>query len=199
MSREVITVDLDDVIVGTADAIIDHVNAKYGSAMTIDKFYSRDPAVWGAPDIATAIQRVNDFVETDEFFALPPMQEAIHALRNLRRVHQLYIVTGRPDFTELATRQWLRTHLPEIFEDVVFTNYFDADKVRTKGDICRTLGATVLIDDHLDHCQSAAEQGVRALLFGTYPWNRAEQLPKGIERVSGWPEVESLLLPDEQG
>lgn len=194
MQREVIAVDMDDVVVETAQAIIDHVNTNYGASMTIERFYTRDPAPWGAPDIDTAVRRVNSYLETEDYFQNTPIKESITALRAIKKIHKLYIVTGRPDFTELATRQWLEEHLPDLFEDVVFTNYFNPEKVRTKGDICRELGATVLVDDHIDHCISALEAEVKPLLFGRYPWNDTEELPEGIIRVDHWPGVEKLLL-----
>jgi 5'(3')-deoxyribonucleotidase len=200
MNKEVIAVDMDDVVVETAQSIIDHVNRSYGASVDISNFYSRDPSVWNSPDLQTAVNRVNEYLETDEYFVQEPVQEAIHALRSIQKVHKLYIVTGRPDFTELATRRWLENHLPDLFEDVIFTNYFDKNKVRTKGDVCTALGATVLIDDHIDHCISAQEQGIKPILFGSYPWNTEELIPEGVRlaRVKHWPEVENLLVSNGQ-
>ncbi len=197
MIKEIVAADIDDVFVGTAQMVISHINKVHGASMSINKYYTRDPSDWNAPDADTAAERINNFMESEEFYELPPVQEAIDVLRGLKKVHALYVVTGRPDIAELATRQWLETHLPDIFEDVVFTNYFDAEKVRTKGEVCRAIGATVLIDDHLDHCISALGQGVKPLLFGNYPWNRRNEVPEGIIRVEGWADVYRLLLPDE--
>ncbi len=198
MQREVVAVDMDDVVVETAQAIVDHVNKTRDARMHINHFYSRDPAVWGAPNVETAVSWVNAYLETDEYFALPPIQEALHVLRGLKRVHELFILTGRPDFTEVATRKWLAEHTPDIFADVVFTNYFDTEKVRTKGDVCKALGATVLIDDHVEHCVSAMDNGVNALLFGSYPWNQTAKPVAGLQRVAGWSEIKRLLLPNAE-
>lgn len=192
-----IAVDMDDVVIETAQAIVDHVKETYDAPITISNFYSRDPNLWGAPDAETAIARVNAFLDTEEYFESAPAQEAIHALKGLNHYHNLYIVTGRPDFTELATRKWLQQHLPDLFADVIFTNYFDDTKVRTKGDVCRELGADALIDDHIDHCESALEKGVKPYLFGDYPWNSSEDVPEGITRVMHWPDVERILLPHD--
>ena len=196
MHETIVAVDMDDVVIETASSIIQHLNIKYGANASIDNFYSRDPSVWSAPDIETAVDRVNDFLNTDEYFESAPVQETIHALRRLKEYHKLYIVTGRPDFTELATRKWLEEHLPDLFENVVFSNYFDSKIARNKGSLCKELGATVLIDDHIDHCKSALECGVRPLLFGSYPWNNAVDLPVGIQRVMHWADVEKELIPN---
>lgn len=191
---EVVASDLDDVVVETAEAIIVNYNSEHGTSMTLENFYSQDYVnVWGAPDKETAVRRVNAYLDSDEYFNLPPTQEAIDVIRELKARHTLYIVTGRPDFVATATLRWLDKHLPDIFEDVIFSNYFmDAD-VQSKGDICRSIGATVLIDDHLDHLQSAANEGIRGILFGSYPWNQASELPRGVARVSGWNEILETL------
>ena len=87
VERETIAVDMDDVVIETADLIINYVNKKYSAGMTMDNFYSYDPKVWGAPDIETATRRVNEFLDTEEYYGSPPIQEAIHALRGLDRYH----------------------------------------------------------------------------------------------------------------
>jgi 5'(3')-deoxyribonucleotidase len=195
MEKRVIAVDMDDVVIETAPSIVEYMNNTYGASMELENFYSRDPSLWNAPDVETAIKRVNSFLDTEEYYESPPVQEAVHALRGLQKYHTLYIVTGRPDFTEIATRSWLKNHLPDLFTDVVFTNYFDHKKVKTKGDVCKQLNVDILIDDHIDHCESALEAGVQPILFGNYPWNSSSNLSDGITRVEHWPDIEELLLP----
>lgn len=200
MSREVIAVDLDDVVVETAQNVIDYYNRVYGTSVVLEEYY--DPQyekVWSTPDVETAVKRVNSYLETDEYFGLPPVEEATSTIRDLNEKYDLHIVTGRPDFVEEATLQWLERHFPDLYDTVVFTNFFSqGDKKRHKGDICTELGASYLIDDHLEHAFSAANSGVEVLLFGQYPWNRADSLPAKIKRVKNWKEVGRLLLENER-
>lgn len=186
---ETIAVDIDDVLVKSASAIAEHLLAEYGTRIDLKNIYSRHPATYGAPDLETVARRVNNFLNSEE---LPPIEEAAHVLRKLYTVHRLLVVTGRPNFLELTTRDWLQLHFSDLFENVAFTNYFDS--TRHKGEVCNELGVTVLIDDHMAHCLSALEHGVRPILFGDYPWNQANDLPSPIHRAHNWQEIEALLL-----
>ena len=196
MKKPVLVVDLDEVVVETAQNIIDHYNSSYGTNVTLDQYYSADYAeTWEAPDRATAIKRVHKYLETDEYFNLKPTQEAIDVIRKLKLKYELHILTGRADFTEAATRKWLARHFPDIFDSVTFTNYFDLSGKRlSKGVICKQLKAVMLIDDHLDHALDTATYGIKVLLFGNYPWNKAKKLPANITRVANWQAVTKILL-----
>lgn len=187
-----IAIDLDDVVVETAQKILEYYNSKYETTIRLEQYYSRDfSGVWKAPDADTAIRRVNGYLDTQEYRALVPVKEAIGAIRALAEKYDLHIVTGRPDFTESATREWLQTHFPDIFEHVLFTNFFSYSGQPTisKAEICKKIGATHLIDDHLHHAFEAEEAGICVLLFGNYPWNKVKTLPKNMIRVNNWQEV----------
>jgi 5'(3')-deoxyribonucleotidase len=196
MSKEVVAVDLDDVVVETAQNVIDYYNRTYGTNVTMESYYDPDYArVWSTSDTETAVRRVNSYMETEEYHSLLPVEEAVSTLRGLDEKYELHIVTGRPDFVEEATLRWIRQHFPDLYETVVFTNFFDVGgKKRHKGDICLELGASYLIDDHLEHAFSAAKNGINVLLFGSYPWNQTNSLPENVRRVVDWQEVGRILL-----
>lgn len=196
MKRRVIAIDCDDVIVRTAETTIAYYNKKHGTALTLDKFYSDDLEAWGTTDNATAIKRVNDYIRTDDFIHQEPMQEALAVIRWLKRHHELHIVTGRPLFIEQATKEWLSIHFPDTFASAVFTNFFKLDdngissvEPMTKAEVCRQIGADVLIDDHLGHALDVGRADVDVLLFGDYPWNKHDGLPANIVRVKTWSGV----------
>lgn len=198
MAKEVIAIDMDDVIVDTAPGVIAHYEQAYGVAVPLEQFYSKDfENVWKTPDGATAVRRVNKYLESPAYHQSEPIQEAADTIRWLKDRYELYIVTGRPSLVEEATHDWLKRHFPDIFERVVFTNSYmagdDDFTVRAKGDVCLELGATTLIDDNLEHALSVSEAGLNVLLFGSYPWNQASDLPKNIQRVAGWQEVKEYF------
>ncbi len=196
----VIAFDLDDVIVETAQDIIDHYNSRFGTKVTLQDYYDDDlTGVWGTEDRKMAVKRVNDYIETPEYYESLPIQQAISVITWLNRHHELHILTGRPDFTEEATKNWLAKHFPDIFKTVTFTYFYgEGAQKRSKGDICRQLGVDVLIDDHLGHALSAAEAGAKVLLFGDYPWNRSNNLPDSIRRVRNWHEVGQYFGVDDK-
>ncbi len=196
---EIIAVDLDDVVVETAQNVLDHYNSEYGTDIQLDQYYSTDyERTWQTPDKDTAVRRVNAYLETDEYFNLLPVEEAIQVIRQLKEAYELHIITGRPDFVEEATRQWLERYFPDIFKTVIFSNYYDlsGEKGRPKGNICVELGAKLLIDDHLVHALNASASGIDVFLFGNFPWNQADQLPSNIRSVKDWLEIGKLLLGD---
>lgn len=194
-----VAVDLDDVVVDTAEHVIQHYNAKYGTEVTLEDFYKPNISeVWGTPDDETAVQRVNEYLLTEEYHELLPGDGALYGLSNIKeRGYEPYIVTGRPNFVEEATRRYLMRHFPNVFHGVEFTNYFSADLRRDKGEICRRLGAEIGIDDHIDHARSMAAAGIEVILFGNYPWNQTDELPEGVTRCVNWPAV--LEYFDERG
>jgi hypothetical protein len=51
------------------------------------------------------------------------------------------------------------------------------------------LGATYIIEDMPGHAFECAEAGIKTVLFGDYPWNKADKLPAGVTRCSDWPAV----------
>ena len=75
------------------------------------------------------------------------------------------------------------------------TNFFThARLAQSKADVCREIGAEIMIEDVPDHVVSCANAGIRVLLFDQ-PWNRGEMACNGrIERVRSWDEALVLLL-----
>jgi len=193
MPKPKIAIDIDDVLVLSAPEILGNYNRRWGTQLILADWYSDIGPQWGTNDDDEAIRRVNEFVESEEYSELPPVQKAIFALQALSRRYELHILTGRHDVIAGATQGWLQRHFPDIFHSVNFSNLFDKTKVRSKGDMCRELGAAYLVDDHLAHCKSAASVGLKAVLFGSYPWNQADELPDGVTRCVDWNAVQEYF------
>lgn len=197
MSREVLAIDLDDVVLPTAEPLLEYYNQTYGTNLQLSDYYSSDLTVLQAPNIGTAIERFHVYLESEEFFNLPPTQESVQALEQLQESFDLYAVTGRHSVVEEATKLWLEQHFQQIFQDAIFTNYYNPEtsvQLSTKAAVCRSIGAVLLIEDHLDHALRVADEGIDVLLFGSYPWNQSDQLPANVRRVEGWSEITELLL-----
>lgn len=194
MKKRIIAIDCDDVIVGTAPAILNFYNRTYNTHIALENLYSQDLTLWGADDEQTAIDRVDAFLRTDEYQHLAPFEEAVEAIRQISKYHELHIVTGRGDFLAEATEDMLNAYFPGVFHSIEYTNFFGKQS-RSKAEVCKQLGADLLIDDHLHHATVMAETGVEVYLFGDYPWNRADELPARVTRVRDWQAVGERLLP----
>ena len=188
-----IAIDCDDVLVPTASAILAHYNKTYGTHIALEQLYSKDPKVWAVETYEQAVERVHAFLDTPEYQNVPPFKGAITVIAELAKKYELHIITARQDKLAEATKRMLAEHFPGIFKSIQFTNHFSG-AAKTKAEVCQAIGANLLIDDHLNHAELAAKCGIDVLLFGDYPWNKADSFPPNITRVSNWNDVAQKLL-----
>lgn len=193
--RLVIAVDCDDVLIATAQHTIDDYNRKYGTQLNLGHMYK--PAsmeTWGTDEDDVAIERVNEFLRSDEHARLAPDPEAVAAIRLLADQHELHLITGRASFLEAVTKNMLEEYFQGCFQSIEHTNNIVSSTSRairrSKGDVCVTIGADILIDDHLVHANDALTTKLKKIIvFGSYPWNQQEELPEGMIRCTNWPAV----------
>jgi len=189
-TKLVIAVDIDDVLTPHFQGLIDWYNHKYGTKLTLAHNHPTDPSPWGTDDITTAGKRVHAYLDTQEFLSSQPHEEAIRALRSLSNRYILVTITARDTIIEKVTRDWLNEHFKELIRDAHFTAGYSLEgKLKSKAVIGLAINAQYLIDDSLAHCKEAAKAGIKALLYGDYPWNQAKELPEGVTRVKNWQEV----------
>lgn len=195
MSRSVIAVDIDEVLLPHFQDLITWYNSEYGTSLTLEHNHPVDPKPWGTDNIEVAVKRVHRFFETDVFLDCKPFDDALAVLQDIAKDYDLVIITARDTIIEDLTRDWLSKHFPGLFQEVQFTSFYSLEgKRRSKASVAKELNAKFLIDDDLGHCSTAQKEGIRALLFGEYPWNTKNMpLPDGIVRVKNWPAVKEYL------
>jgi len=187
-------IDLDDVVVPTGPAIVEAYNRSYGTSLGLEALYNDDQEVWGVSR-DEAIKRRHDLFRSGVTTDIAPFPEAVDALFRLASTDELHVVTGRQSFLEPATRTMINRYLPGVFRSIVHTNYhFEQGSgvvPRTKGEVCAEIGGVdFLVDDHVAHGQSVLEYGIEAVIvWGDYPWNRYQELGKGMVRCVVWEEV----------
>ncbi len=187
---ETIAIDIDDVLLPHFQDLITYYNRLYGTSLTLEDNNSQDPANWGTDSREEAIRRVQKFFDTDEFINSQPFSEAKEAVAELARSFKLIIITARYTVIEETTRNWLSRHFSEIFQEIHFTSMYSLDgKERTKADVCKEAKANWLVDDSYEHIIGASKVGVNGILFGDYPWNQHNDLPKNVTRAKDWDEV----------
>lgn len=194
MKKLVIAIDCDDVLITTSPHLVEYYNKTYGTALELRHMYNgAELTAWGTDSQEVAVRRIQDFSRTDEHAALEPDQEAIDAVKQLAQDHELHLVTGRAASLESITRRMLDMYFPGYFQTLEHTSYLDpstkADVRRTKGEVCRSIGADILIDDHVKHGETALGIVSEVIVFGEYPWNQRKPLPKGMVRCSDWGSV----------
>lgn len=200
MPREkcTVAVDCDDTLIPTAQALIDAYRREYGVAVSADDFYSANPAVWGVEEYGEAVERVGTLLRNADFMhSIEPFDDAVGAIDRLASADiDLYIVTGRSHEIEHVTNEMIDTHFPGMFKGVEHTNHFQVGKRRTKGKVCRELGAHLLVDDHSEHIDSVLDEGGLdgAIVYGEYGWNSRYAVGGLAVRCANWTEVEAEVM-----
>lgn len=196
MARErlVWAIDCDDVLVPTAEHILDGYNRTYGTKVTLDDYYVINTDAWGVDTDEEAIRRVHRLLKSGVTRQAVPNQDTIEAVMRLASMDELHLVTGRSSFLEDETHALLDTYFSGAFSSVEHTNYIDTSDSgaprRSKGEVCRAVNADILVDDHIVHGASVLESGLKeVIVWGDYPWNRAESLEQGMVRCVTWCEV----------
>lgn len=190
--KQVIAVDLDDVLAASIPAFVEFSNKKWGTKLTVEDYQENWMGMWGI-DKATLIQR-SDIIRSELWKSLEHSEEALPVLNGLARDYKLVITTSRRREMEKPTKDWINEYFHGIFEEIHHAGIFD--KLRgeeaakqTKAELYKQIGADYIIDDHPKHCLGADTAGIKAILFGDYPWNRNAKLPAGVIRLRTWGEV----------
>jgi 5'(3')-deoxyribonucleotidase len=186
MSKQIIAVDMDEVI---ADAIGEHLmryNEEFSSAqdapLTREQLHGR--WIWDAvpPERLRALEA---YMLSDDFFrVLPVMPHAQRVLHALQSRYEVFIATAAMEVPSSFTPkfQWLAEHFPYIpTTNIVFCGSKSI------------LRADFLIDDNPRQLRLFQESGPtpREGILYTSPANVAVQ---GFRRVDSWLDVEAMFL-----
>lgn len=199
-----VAVDVDEVLGNFVSALNQFIADRYSSNHSVSEYHVYEFfKIWNCSR-DEANMRVHEFFKTSYFKkGIHPIPGALQALQNLSRFYSLSIVTSRQHVIKDHTIEWIEKHYPGLFQEIHFGNHFALDgKPRPKSEICRSLGAKVLIDDNPRYAIECAEVGIRVLLFdyeNSYPWSKTESVKQHplVTRVHNWEEVEHQLVSDE--
>jgi uncharacterized HAD superfamily protein len=197
MAKPVIALDIDDVLVDTAAALLNDYNEKYGTSLKKHHYYSKDTSVLGVSDYEVAAERLTRYVLSGALTEAHPLADAVEAVKRLSVRYSFVGVTSRPADIAPATKEWVQMHFGDAVSDVLFTHFVMAANAPTgtsltKVDVCSDIGAVYLIEDHLHHAVPVADMGVKVFLINQ-PWNQADTLPPNVERVANWKGIERAL------
>lgn len=185
-----IGVDMDEVIAEFLFSFLEFHNEAYGTDVAKDQV----PDYFGLEQLLGCTtdevkERILAFHETQHFSDIKPVEGAKDAITKLKRDHDLFIITARQDSVAEKTMRWLEVHFPDIFSGVHFMNHFSNDNVeRSKREICDAIGIDIMIEDSLRYAEEIVTEH-RPVFLLDRPWNRCDDLPPGITRVSSWPEL----------
>ena len=117
---------------------------------------------------------MDEFYQSNHFKEnLRPIPHAIEMLQAMKEEYELHVVTSRQYAIQEKTLEWINNHYPNIFTEIHFGNHYSREgKVRSKPEICKDIGAVLLIDDSLQYAYQCHQADIPVILFGEYAWNQ---------------------------
>lgn len=195
MPKKTIAIDIDDVIAASTEALRLAVNARHGASLephhykVSDEYWGYYERVWESHGLAVDFDDLHEDMAVDQSH-VPLLPGASFAIGELSKLFNLVLVTARDSAWEESTLQWLKMHFGDVFTSLHFAGRARDAKARSKGELCKEVGAFLLIDDNPGHCRSAIEHGLEAVLFGEYGWHVNTD---GIKNCKDWPELVEYL------
>lgn len=194
-TKNIIAVDADEIIAGFLDHFIAYYNGKFQTKVLKSQIssFKLDPLFNTSEEIF--LQRIDEYYQEGEVLKIEPIKGSFEGINKLlKKGYQLEIITARPSTYRDATVEWVTKHFPKKFDQIhfAFNPYNKDSEPVTKAQICKKIGARVLIDDNIDNALDCAKNGIKVLLMDA-PWNQVEDLPKGIIRVKSWKEIVKLI------
>lgn len=189
-----IAIDLDDVTVAIMNGLIDYHNKRFDTNFTIhDHIFFDLHKIWKCTP-EEAMKRAYDFFASDHMDRLLPMEGAVEGINALSYNHQLVFITSRPDSVKEKTLKWLKKYFPDKDIPVYFTNQYTpaTHKKLTKSEVCKKVGATIIIEDSPAYVLDCANAGIRVLMYDR-PWNRTVANNPLITRVNSWSEILKIM------
>lgn len=186
-----IAIDIDEVTADFISYFIYFHNLMYKTQMSRDKM--EDYYLHEAFDVEKEEMWIR-FAEFRAFHLLErvvPVKGAIEGIKRLIKMgYKPHFVTARPQEIEKETKAWFKIHFKEKNFPIYFTHSSSGirPQKKKKSQICKEIGAKILIDDHLSNALDCAENGILVYMLDT-PWNKRDSLPSNIIRVKSWKEI----------
>lgn len=174
-SRQVIALDLDDVINNLVDVWIDYYNMDYKDTLKIEDIKSWDIGSCVKPICGKDIFK---YVERPDFFSnLGIRENALNVLERLNSKYDLAVTTSyKYDINVQDKMKWITKNVPIIVSDNIMF-------VRNKG----LVRADFLVDDGVHNLRAFHGEGI----LYSRPWNAGEN---DFIRVSNWDDIEKLFM-----
>ncbi len=183
-----IALDLDEVLAGLLEAMLEFHNQRFHTSYTFQQFTSYDWwETWNLSKEETT-EEFYEFIREHSVDKIQPIPGAHKALEYLSgQGHEFFIVTSRQSDLQEYTAAWISRFFPMLRDRIHTSNRYGTGKRFTKSEICRSIGAECIVEDQLIYARDCAKHGIPALLLDR-PWNQADDIPS-ISRLPSWESV----------
>ena len=182
-SRVAIGLDFDDTLMLTREAIVELLNATYGTHVRVEDCTEFSLSRRWNLDRA---QFLSFFTQHEErIHRQPPMPDMKATLDSWSGKADFYVITGRPECWRQSACDWLQRH------DISVRDVICADSAGEKASAVSSHGLAFFVDDRADFGQGVAEAGVPTLLLDR-PYNQGMAHPL-VRRVKDWKEIRLVV------
>jgi len=132
---------------------------------------------------------MGDYVyERESTLAASEVPGALGALRSFSEAgHGIFLVTARPEERMQYAIEWLGANgVDHLLTDSLSSHG------STKAEVCKQIGAQMLIDDDPCHLQDMTVPGLRRVLL-QYGRPDTPEFPSGVEFYRTWAEIEKAI------
>jgi hypothetical protein len=206
MNHLSVGLDVDDVLLPSAEHTIRWYNRHFNTDLTTKNWYRNFPLeVWKARSEEEIIERVNGILNSEDYISeIVPMEGALEVLDAMDKAgDERFGVTSRPGYLAEMTHRALELCYPGMFPEgsITFINHStasDAINTLTKVEIALEHHATHFGDDFEHHLRPMAAVGIKPLLFGEdYSWNEDADA-SGMQRIPSWRVFGEVLARDRR-
>lgn len=194
--NKVVAIDLDEVLAETIDQLLKYYNYSF-KWKSITKEDVIDYNLWKLDRYGISINDAKRMFFWFLFFSnkwgkIKPVKFARAWIKKLKEQwYDLYIVTARPSLTifKWRTNIWVNKYFKWIFKWIKYSDYMMRNQ-KKKSDICKQIGAEIIIEDNLDNAIECAKNWIKAYLIDK-PWNHSfdPKIHKWIIKVKSWRDI----------
>lgn len=189
MARVVRALDFDDVLFPMVENFVPQLNEKYKTNVSVDQLSSYNFSHLFKLTTQQMAAEMRAFHEQD-MLEIPPKPGVQESVARLATKSELIIVTARSSWLRKSTESYVDKYFPGMFSGVILLGHKNGIELTcTKGEKCKKIGATALIDDAPHNIESLEGTGIHGVLFGQYAWQHNVRVKKGHVRKRTWPKV----------
>jgi len=184
-----IGIDIDEVVVKYIESFLEFLKSE-------KNIFINYPEILNYHQIGTSVKanngQIHQFIyehvhQEGVLLNLELYEGAVDSINFLDKIHEIFFVTSRHISNKDSTTQFFKKHFPNRDFEIIFSG--DAwGGAKTKSEICKEKGISLLIEDNLNYALECASNGIKVILFDK-PWNQEKDLPSNIFRVNGWKDA----------
>lgn len=192
---KIITVDCDDVLSETIDALLEYYNYNIKGKLLQRKdvtFHEFDQIKKYHYTFDERVDRDMDFfLHKDALHKIKKVDWAIEKIKEFKsKWYKIYVVTWRWDRLKEHTKEWLKLNYGDLFDWLCLTNWDSPDHIH-KSEICSKLWSQLMVEDNIIIARDIASKWIKVYLLDK-PWNQDyndDDKNMGIIKIYDWSEI----------